>query len=392
MAHVFISYKREDQAIINRLVNELRQNGVQVWLDRNDITAGERWDNAIRNAICNGHYFMACFSKMRTGHEKSYANDELHIAIQELQNGKRDKDWFYPVTLDGTPIPELPINDTETLSAIQYLDFSTADWQSNVQRLLRKLYLPDYDDQLKIYAYIEKIVAIYSLVFWRSPLQKPPTILKDSEWENNSFQLSCDNIDWSNEKPFNPGALFECFSQKVTQRSSYESEPFEGYYVTPNEDFWYTFTWKSLFGYDLEVTINPSRNGEYGGLYDVQEALRKKTWIDGEEEGHPLPITGYVVEISGLHHADSVGFLVGSGYLVTSVDGYNHMRNEWVIYQSEDAFMREDDMLKLIRQALDWKQIFEPNLEKAIRILGSEWKGRYPYFNKEFLNIDSINL
>ncbi|KAA5538853.1 toll/interleukin-1 receptor domain-containing protein [Adhaeribacter rhizoryzae] len=380
MAHVFISYKHEDQPVINRLVNDLQKNGVQVWLDRNDIEPGNHWESAIVNAMNTGHFFLACFSKARTGYEESYANEELELALELLRKGSKKHEWFYPITLDGTPIPNLSISAAETLNSYQHLNLSV-EWDSNIQKLLRKIYLPEQEDQVKIYSFIEKVIAIYSLVFWRSPQQKPPILLEDSEWESKSFTLDCENIDWIHNSLVEPGELFECFSKIVTHRSSYESEPFEGYYVTPNPDYWYTFRWKSLFGYELDITVNPEKNGS---LYEIVEALYKRTH-DNTEEGHPLHIRGYAIEIKGLRQSGNVFFVAGNGYLLTSISGYNDLCNEWVIYFSEDIYLRGSDLLNLIRGALDWKSIFEPNLEKAIRILESDWKGLYPYFNKDFL-------
>src|SRR4051812_8885595 len=63
LAHVFISYLRENRDTIDRLANELRNRGVTVWLDRNNIDPGARWRDAIRKAIQSGNFFLACFSK-----------------------------------------------------------------------------------------------------------------------------------------------------------------------------------------------------------------------------------------------------------------------------------------------------------------------------------------
>ena len=48
MPGIFVSYVREDQTIVDRLVGELRTHGAQIWLDRTAIKPGERWADAIR--------------------------------------------------------------------------------------------------------------------------------------------------------------------------------------------------------------------------------------------------------------------------------------------------------------------------------------------------------
>jgi hypothetical protein len=69
--HVFISYVRENQKQVDRLCHELESHGVNVWLDRNDIKLGARWNKAIQEAIRQGDFFIACFSDEYTSVFKS---------------------------------------------------------------------------------------------------------------------------------------------------------------------------------------------------------------------------------------------------------------------------------------------------------------------------------
>ena len=63
MQHVFISCMHENTDVVDRLCKELTSRGIKVWLDRNDIVPRSRWKDAIRNAIREGAFFIACFSK-----------------------------------------------------------------------------------------------------------------------------------------------------------------------------------------------------------------------------------------------------------------------------------------------------------------------------------------
>lgn len=54
MAHVFISYVRDDQKRVDALVAALRAVGIEVWIDKSSIKPGERWQKAIRDAITSG--------------------------------------------------------------------------------------------------------------------------------------------------------------------------------------------------------------------------------------------------------------------------------------------------------------------------------------------------
>lgn len=106
MQHVFISYMHENTDDVDRLYQELTSRDIKVWLDRNDIKPGSRWKDAIREAIRDGAFFIACFSKEYNKRGKTYMNEELTIAIQELRQRPTDRIWFIPVKLNTCKIPE----------------------------------------------------------------------------------------------------------------------------------------------------------------------------------------------------------------------------------------------------------------------------------------------
>ena len=85
MAHVFLSYVREDQELVDALAFQLRKAGVDVWLDRDRIYPGIRWQHAIKAAIESGSYFIACFSSSYKGRTRSFMNEELILAVRELR-------------------------------------------------------------------------------------------------------------------------------------------------------------------------------------------------------------------------------------------------------------------------------------------------------------------
>jgi len=85
MSHVFISYVRENTEQIQNLQNALEAAGVEVWIDREQIKPGTRWQTAIREAIANGAFFLACFSRESSLRSKSHMNEEITLAIEELR-------------------------------------------------------------------------------------------------------------------------------------------------------------------------------------------------------------------------------------------------------------------------------------------------------------------
>ena len=127
MKKVFISYVRENIEIVDRLCQELKSHGIQVWLDRNDIDPGSRWEQSIRKAISQGGGFIACFSEEYNNRDKTYMNEELTLAINELRQRPADRIWFIPVKLNNCEIPDRDIGGGETLQVFQYVNLYE-DW------------------------------------------------------------------------------------------------------------------------------------------------------------------------------------------------------------------------------------------------------------------------
>ena len=134
MKKVFISYVSENIEIVDRLYQELKSHGIQVWLDRNDLSPGLRWKREIRRAIQQGAFFIACFSKEYNMRDRAYMNEELVIAIEELRQRPVDQAWFIPVKLNECDIPDLAIGPGETLRDLQYVNLYE-DWDVNIQRI-----------------------------------------------------------------------------------------------------------------------------------------------------------------------------------------------------------------------------------------------------------------
>ncbi len=135
LAHVFISYIRENDSAVARLCRELRRVGLEVWLDREQIKPGQRWKNAIRSAIRDGAFFVACFSKEYVERARSYMNEELLVAIEELRQRPAERVWFIPVRLSACQVPNMEIGGGSTLRDLQWVDLGK-NWRAGVRALL----------------------------------------------------------------------------------------------------------------------------------------------------------------------------------------------------------------------------------------------------------------
>lgn len=138
MRHVFISYCHENKIDVDRLCQALASHGIRIWLDRENIGPGTPWKQAIQQAIQQGDFFVACFSKESNARHQTYMSEELNLAIAELHQRPIDKVWFIPVKLNECEIPNIDIGGGETLRALQYVDLHE-NWETGIQRLLNTI-------------------------------------------------------------------------------------------------------------------------------------------------------------------------------------------------------------------------------------------------------------
>lgn len=132
--YVFISYMQDDSTIVDQLQQDLAKLGIQTWKDRDKLYPGMRWKSAIRNAVKDGAYFIACFSRSGENRSRSYMFEELNLAIEELRMRPKNRTWFLPIKLNECDVPDWDIGGGETLHDIQYLELY-GDWSKGISIL-----------------------------------------------------------------------------------------------------------------------------------------------------------------------------------------------------------------------------------------------------------------
>lgn len=122
MNYAFISYFREDKGTIDKFVKRLERVGVSCWIDRRGLEIGHEWKGMIRHKIFDAGAFVLFLSKQYARKPQSFLHEELKIACERLAGLDRTVTWIYPVSLDGTRIPNLPIGSGRGLSDYQSID------------------------------------------------------------------------------------------------------------------------------------------------------------------------------------------------------------------------------------------------------------------------------
>jgi TIR domain len=135
--HVFISYVSDDAEMVDNLQGDLERAGVVVWRDRTSLGPGDRWKDSIRHAIADGAFFICCFSEASRKRTRSYMNQELSLAVEELQVRDRGKTWFLPVIFPGGQVPDWPIGPYESLRDFHHTVLSPDNWARGISDLVR---------------------------------------------------------------------------------------------------------------------------------------------------------------------------------------------------------------------------------------------------------------
>ena len=124
MPRIFISYSRQDLAVVQRVEQALTANGFSVWRDQESLYGGQQWPKEIGEAIATSDYFLLLWSNNAA--DSHFVEFEWTTAIAL---GKA----IIPCLLHDTPLPS-------SLRGIHGIDVT--DLQEALPRLLTALQTP----------------------------------------------------------------------------------------------------------------------------------------------------------------------------------------------------------------------------------------------------------
>jgi hypothetical protein len=128
---------REDAHYVDQLQRVLEAADVPVWRDTADLWPGQDWRKMIRRAITdNALVFIACFSSQSVARKKSYQNEELVLAVEQIRQRQPDDPWLIPIRFNDCEVPDLDLGGGRTLGSIQRADLFGEHWEAEIARLL----------------------------------------------------------------------------------------------------------------------------------------------------------------------------------------------------------------------------------------------------------------
>ena len=128
---VFISYAHDDQEAAQRLYVELKQKGLEPWLDQESLLPGQLWRDAISKAINNSHYFIALLSS-NSVERRGYVQKELKEALDILDKISHSKIFVIPIRLDDCKVSHRKVN------VLHIVDLFP-DWNLGFERVLKAM-------------------------------------------------------------------------------------------------------------------------------------------------------------------------------------------------------------------------------------------------------------
>ncbi len=182
----FISYARKDSQTVLELVKLLKIQEAPLWMDQDDIGAGELWDEAIKNALSNCEGVVVALSP------QSVRSEEV---LKEVEFALEKEKPVIPILIEETKIPSI-------LQRFEYIDFTThrAEAISKIFKALKieprgsmgKIFISYSLDEngLAFTELVQQIVYSYSLVVLAG-VRSPQNYLTK---ERNKQLADCDAI------------------------------------------------------------------------------------------------------------------------------------------------------------------------------------------------------
>ena len=152
---VFISYSRQDTAIVEPFVEELRRRGYTVFFDTQSIIVGDLWKQRLANAVRSSRVCILCWSQ--------HARDSEYVAF-EYSRAEGLGRPVLPWLLDATPLPNMVelqgiIESDPVKAASRFIP--RLGWRLSLRRALQASLLLLF-------------LLAASLVYWKTHQPPPP--------------------------------------------------------------------------------------------------------------------------------------------------------------------------------------------------------------------------
>ncbi|MDX2278429.1 MAG: SUMF1/EgtB/PvdO family nonheme iron enzyme [Saprospiraceae bacterium] len=103
--NVFLCHSSGDKPAVRALYQRLRADGVDPWLDEEDLLPGQKWEQEIPKAVRAADAIVVCLSRSSTTKE-GYVQKEIKLALDVAEEKPDGTIFFIPLKLEDCDIPE----------------------------------------------------------------------------------------------------------------------------------------------------------------------------------------------------------------------------------------------------------------------------------------------
>jgi hypothetical protein len=134
---IFISYAHEDEEVVSKIVNELKDNKISVWFDKNKdeqygLGIGDKFDKKIKRNIISSKMFVPILSKNVIA-DRRFFRKEWSYAIEESKGAY--KNYIFPLIIDDIDLNNDAIADE--FKGLHTPKFDTSNIKDSLQQLIR---------------------------------------------------------------------------------------------------------------------------------------------------------------------------------------------------------------------------------------------------------------
>lgn len=100
----FLCYSHKDFKAVHALWSRLKKDGLEVWLDKENLQPGANWANEIRTAILKSDIVIVCLSK-QFNEKQGFRHQELKIALEKARLFPDNEIFIIPIRLEKCDMP-----------------------------------------------------------------------------------------------------------------------------------------------------------------------------------------------------------------------------------------------------------------------------------------------
>ena len=100
----FLCHAHSDAAAVYSLYNRLVKDGVDAWLDKENLLPGSDWEYEIRQAVRESDVVVVCHSKQFN--QKGFRQKEVRIALEEADLLPKGEIFIIPARLEECDVLE----------------------------------------------------------------------------------------------------------------------------------------------------------------------------------------------------------------------------------------------------------------------------------------------